>query len=41
MKKGDLQFEGQGTFDASLCLAGLIIWFSLIFSGAGGREVNP
>lgn len=36
-KKGDLQFEGQGTFDASLCPAELIIWFYLIFSGAGGR----
>lgn len=37
MKKGDLQFEGQGTFDASLCPAGLKIWFNLIFRGAGGR----
>lgn len=37
MKKGDLQFEGQGASDASLCPAGLIIRFGLIVSGAGGR----
>lgn len=41
MKKGDSQFGGQGRLDASPCPAGLIIRLSLIFSGAGGRQVNP